>query len=92
MDCIQSCVFGQSELDKKLSYFSNGVETKMTLAQFMTDTFHHLFMRTVEVLRNLTTMFDKHYVTKYEKEIQKNLLGLRAFIKDLIKVKREQIN
>ena len=69
MNCIQSCVFGQSELDKTLSYIADGREVQLTLGQFMKEAFHRLFMRNVGVLRSFTTILDKQYVTKYEREI-----------------------
>ena len=91
MDCIQACVFGQKHLGKKLSYIQDGVEKELTVGQFMKDITTRLFFRSVGILRSLTTMFDASYVTKDEKEIQRNLLCLRAYIKDLIRDKKEEM-
>ena len=71
---------------------ADGVETKIPISLFMRNLAFSMFQRNLSPIRNLTTFFDRSYVSKFEKEIQRNILEMRAFIKDLIDVKRQQIS
>ena len=44
------------------------------------------------MVRSFTTLLDSSYITNHERELYKNIISLRDFIKDLIKVKREEIS
>ena len=58
----------------------------------MREMFKKLIFRNIaSPVRLVTDLFDRAYITPSERELQKNILKVRAFIKELILVRKEEI-
>ncbi|CDW76273.1 cytochrome p450 [Stylonychia lemnae] len=90
-DCILTSVFGDTKLNKTLEYEAENSREQISLGVFVGNLFSLLVRRFFGPLRQFTQIFDRVFVGKQEKRLERNIDNYRNFLNKFIEERREQM-
>ncbi|CDW88283.1 cytochrome p450 [Stylonychia lemnae] len=89
--CILASVFGQTKSKQTLEFLKpDGIE-ELSIGSCVAKFFFQLVRRQITPLRQITRLFDKHYIGQNEKLLAQNLDNYRAYLQQLIDERKEQL-
>eukprot|EP00347_Sterkiella_histriomuscorum_P018238 403346269 len=86
--CVEVCVFGISDENSSLKFVQEQRHEMISMGQFIKKVMTGIFTRSVAPIRQFTSIFDRRFLGKNEKEIEQNCITFRNYIRDIVNKRR----